>query len=65
MTNSEYLQQMFLSEYVSICDYENNQDYASVKVKPSSLKKQVGLNDGMINYTLEFKFAYDMINTVI
>ena len=61
----EYLQQLFLSEYVSICDYENNQDYASVKVKPSSLKKQVGLNDGMINYTLEFEFAYDMINTVI
>ena len=61
----EYLQQMFLSEYVSICDYENNQDYASVKVKPSSLKKQVGLNDGMMNYTLEFEFAYDMINTVI
>ena len=61
----EYLQQMFLSEYVSICDYENNQDYASVKVKPSSLKKQVGINDGMMNYTLDFEFAYDMINTVI
>ena len=56
---------MFLSEYVVICDFENNEDYAAVKVKPSSLKKQVGLNDGMINYTLEFKFAYDMINTVI
>ena len=61
----EYLQQMFLSEYVVICDFENNEDYASVKVKPSSLKKQVGINDGMMNYTLEFEFAYDMINTVI
>ena len=56
---------MFLSEYVTICDFENNEDYAAVKVKPSSLKKQVGINDGMINYTLEFEFAYDMINTVI
>jgi hypothetical protein len=61
----EYLQQLFLSEYVTICDFENNEDYASVKVKPSSLKKQVGINDGMMNYTLEFEFAYDMINTVI
>ena len=61
----EYLQQMLLSEYVVICDFENNEDYASVKVKPSSLKKQVGINDGMINYTLDFEFAYDMINTVI
>ena len=61
----EYLQQLFLSEYVSICDYENNEDYASVKVKPSSLKKQVGINDGMMNYTLDFEFSYDMINTVI
>jgi hypothetical protein len=61
----EYLQQMFLSEYVTICDFENNEDYAAVKVKPSSLKKQVGINDGMMNYTLEFEFAYDMINTVI
>ena len=61
----EYLQQMFLSEYVVICDFENNEDYAAVKVKPSSLKKQVGINDGMMNYTLDFEFAYDMINTVI
>ena len=61
----EYLQQMFLSEYIVLCDYENNEDYAAVKVKTNSLKKQIGLNDGMINYTLDFEFAYDMINTVI
>jgi hypothetical protein len=61
----EYLQQLFLSEYVVICDFENNEDYAPVKVKPSSLEKQVGINNGMMNYTLEFEFAYDMINTVI
>ena len=27
--------------------------------------EQVGINDGMMNYTLDFEFAYDMINTVI
>ena len=35
------------------------------KSKSKSLQKQTGLNDGMINYTLDFEFAYDMINNVI
>ena len=56
---------LVISEYVVLCDYENNADYAAVKVKTNSLKKQIGINDGMINYTLDFEFAYDMINTVI
>ena len=62
---AEYLKQMMLSEKLVLCDYENNTDYAPVKVKIKSLQKQTGLNDGMMNYTLEFEFAYDMINTVI
>ena len=61
----EYLQQMMLSEYVTICDYENNPNFAAVKVKSNSLEKQIGLNNGMINYTIEFEFAYDIINTII
>ena len=62
---AEYLQQLMLSEKVLICDYENNTDYAPVKVKTKSLQKQTGLNDGMMNYTLDFEFAYDMINNVM
>ena len=62
---AEYLKQMMLSEKLVLCDYENNTDYAPVKVKIKSLQKQTGLNDGMMNYTLDFEFAYDMINTVI
>ena len=48
-----------------LCDYENNEDYAPVKVKTKSLQKQTGLNDGMMNYTLDFDFAYNVINNVL
>ena len=62
---AEVLQQLMLSEKVLLCDYENNEDYAPVKVKTKSLQKQTGLNDGMMNYTLDFDFAYNMINNVL
>jgi hypothetical protein len=62
---AEVLQQLMLSEKVLLCDYENNTDYAPVKVKTKSLQKQTGLNNGMMNYTLDFDFAYDMINNVM
>lgn len=62
---AEVLQQLMFSEKILICDYENNQDYAPVKVKTKSLEKQTGLNNGMMNYTLDFEFAYDMINNVM
>jgi hypothetical protein len=62
---AEVLQQLMFSEKILICDYENNQDYAPVKVKTKSLEKQTGLNNGMMNYTLDFEFAYDMINNVL
>jgi len=62
---AEVLQQLMLSEKVLLCDYENNTDYAPVKVKTKSLQKQTGLNNGMINYTLDFDFAYDLINNIM
>ena len=62
---AEYLQQLMFSEKILICDYENNTDYAPVKLKTKRLEKQTGLNNGMMNYTLEFEFAYDMINNVM
>lgn len=62
---SEYLQQLLLSERVHLLDYEVNTEYVPVKVKSKSLQKQTGLNDGMINYTLDFEMAFDTINTVL
>jgi hypothetical protein len=62
---AEYIQELMLSERVHLLDYEVNTDYTPVKIKTKSLEKQKGINNGMINYELEFEFAYDMINTVV
>ena len=61
---AEYIQELMLSERVHLLDYEVNTDYTPVKVKTKSLEKQKGINNGMINYTIDFDFAFDMINTV-
>jgi len=62
---AEYLQQLLLSEKVTLLDYENDTQYTPVIVKTKSLEKQTGLNDGTMNYTIEFDFAFNMINNVI
>lgn len=62
---ADYLQELLFSERITLLDYEVNTDYVPVKVKKKSLQKQTGLNDGMINYSLDFEFAYDMINNVL
>tara|TARA_R100000654_G_C2683581_1_gene127629 strand:- start:1560 stop:2645 length:1086 start_codon:yes stop_codon:yes gene_type:complete len=62
---AEYIQQLLLSEKVTLLDYENDTQYTPVIVKTKSLEKQTGLNDGTMNYTLDFEFAFDIINNVI
>jgi hypothetical protein len=62
---AEYLQQLLLSENVTLLDYDYNQSYNPVNVQTKSLKKQTGLNDGTMNYELTFDFAYDLINNVV
>ena len=62
---AEYIQQLLLSENVTLLDYDYNENYNPVNVKSKSLEKQTGLNNGMMNYTLDFDFAYDLINNVI
>jgi len=62
---AEYIQQLLLSEHVTLLDYNTNSNNAfPVKVKTESLVKQTGLNDGTMNYTLDFEFAFDLINNV-
>ena len=61
---ANYIQELLLSERVHLLDYDYNTDYNPVKVKNKSLQKQQSINDGMINYSLDFDFAYDLINTV-
>ena len=62
---AEYIQQLLLSENVTLLDYDYNQFYNPVNVQTKSLKKQTGLNDGTMNYELTFDFAYDLINNVV
>ena len=52
---ADYIQEMLLSENVTLLDYEVDTNYNPVKVKTKSLQKQTGLNDGMINYELDFR----------
>lgn len=62
---ANYLQELLLSEKVTLLDYENDTQYTPVIVKTKSLEKQTGLNDGTMNYTIDFDFAFDIINNVI
>lgn len=62
---AEYLQQLLLSEKVTLLDYETDTQYTPVNVKTKSLEKQTGLNNGMMNYSLDFEFAFDIINNVV
>jgi hypothetical protein len=55
---AEILKQLMLSERILI----NNQP---AKVRTKSLEKQKQINTKMINYTLEFDYAFDTINSVV
>ena len=66
----EYIQELLLSEKVMLYDPEqedglNAAAYTPVIPKDKSLLKQKGINDGTINYTLSFDFAYDVISNVV
>ena len=61
---AEYIQQLMLSEHVTVLDFNRNTNAFPAKVKTQSLVKQTGLNDGTMNYTLDFDFAFDLINNV-
>jgi len=61
---AEYIQQLMLSEHVTVLDFDTNTNAFPAKVKTQSLVKQTGLNDGTMNYTLDFDFAFDLINNV-
>ena len=61
---AEYIQQLILSEHVTVLDFDTNTNALPAKVKTQSLVKQTGLNDGTMNYTLDFDFAFDLINNV-
>ena len=55
------IQQMMLSEKVWA---EIGQTVYPVNVISSSLEKKTRINDRLVNYSLDFEFAYDVVNNV-
>ena len=59
----EAFRQLLLSEEVSLYDYNNNKTYR-VNLGTSELQYKQHVNDKLINYTIEFEFAHEVINNV-
>jgi 3-phosphoglycerate kinase len=55
---SEAIQQLMLSEVILL-------DNKPVKMKTKTIEKVKKINDKMINYSMEFEFANDIINNVM
>lgn len=59
----EAFKQLLLSEEVTLYDYNNNKTY-QVNLGTSELQYKQHVNDKLINYTIEFEFAHEVINNV-
>lgn len=57
----EFFEQLLLSEYVWI---DIKDVIIPVRVKSSAITLKTSLNDGLINYTIEFEDAFDYINNI-
>jgi hypothetical protein len=58
---NEVIRQMMLSEEVWI---DNGTDVLPVAVASNSLEFKKGVNDKLIDYTIEFQYAFDKINNI-
>jgi hypothetical protein len=58
---NEVIRQLMLSEYIWI---DNGTGALPVSVVSNSLEFKKGVNDKLIDYTLEFQYAFDKINSV-
>ena len=58
---NEVIKQLMLSEQVWI---DNGTDVLPVAVASNSLEFKKGVNDKLIDYTLDFQYAFDKINSV-
>lgn len=60
---NEAFKQLLLSEEVTLYDYKEKKTY-NVNLGTSELQYKQHVNDKLINYTIEFEFAYEVINNV-
>ena len=60
---NEAFKQLLLSEEVTLYDFKENKTY-NVNIGTSDLQFKTHVNDKLINYTIEFEFAHEVINNV-
>lgn len=58
------LQEMLLSESINMSEVIGSSSYP-VKLRTNSIEMHKHINQKLINYTLEFEYAYDKINNII
>jgi len=57
-----YFEELMVSEYIWLTDSSDN--IYPVNLKESSFTKKTGLNDRLINYTMNFEKAFDLVNNI-
>jgi len=59
---NETFEELMVSEYVWVTDPDDV--VIPVKVKDTSFAYKTGLNDKLINYTMNFEKAFDLVNNI-
>lgn len=59
------LQEMLLSELMNLTEYIPSGTSYACKLKTNSIEMHKHINQKLINYTLEFEYAFDKLNNVI
>lgn len=59
------LQEMLLSESINLTEYIPSGTSYACKLKTNSIEMHKHINQKLINYTLEFEYAFDKLNNVI
>ena len=59
------LQEMLLSESMNLTEYIPSGTSYACKLKTNSIEMHKHINQKLINYTLEFEYAFDKLNNVI
>lgn len=59
---NDYFEELMVSEYIWLTD--DSDVVYPVKLKDSSFTYRTGLNDRLINYTMNFEKAFDLVNNI-
>jgi hypothetical protein len=62
--NNDVIKELLLSEQLWLTSLDTTERVLGVIPKTSSVQYKTTLNDKLINYTIDFDFAFDTINTI-